>query len=572
MKFEITADNQLYLRDRGKIILNACPGSGKTSAIAYKMTLLTKECLEHFGAYAGVACLSFTNVAKNEIAEKYEGCTSQKIGYPHLASTIDSFINKYITLPHYHLLGYKCKRPIVMDSVDFLDDLRLKWFANKKKQPLKLSYPPHKLRFDKSGEITWDGHLPNSNIVEKVVFDDFAKTYKNWQLENGYLNNDDSCYVALRLLAQYPIIGRNLVSRFPYIIIDEAQDTSEMQYLLFDHLISCGLSNIEFVGDPYQSLYEFREARPDLFIDRMKDTDNWKAHEFTSCRRSSQKIIDIYQILRGVGSSISANCKHTTNYPVKVLKYDQANPEELIKKFIRQIDTSLSYHILVRGSKHLQMFGVKLSTEKPWKNSIALKLVQISYYFTEGKLKEAIDIVRQVYIKVHYPSLDRREEIEKDKKLREDPFLNMSFYNFAAGLPPHNISLQDWTKLMEDYILKEWAQKVLLQLKAKGKVYCAQQVDTLMFPKVVSPHAISTIHKVKGKTFNAILLLLSADRGAENLTLKDIKAPLGLPNEKQCMIYVALSRPEAISCIAVPHSVDDTEIRSVLGNEVEIVV
>lgn len=58
-----------YLRARGKVILNACPGSGKTTTIAKK--ILELENSKEIGSHSGVACLSFTNSAKDEINEAY---------------------------------------------------------------------------------------------------------------------------------------------------------------------------------------------------------------------------------------------------------------------------------------------------------------------------------------------------------------------------------------------------------------------------------------------------------------------------------------------------------------------
>ncbi|WP_050776414.1 ATP-dependent helicase [Algoriphagus machipongonensis] len=371
MIFEITPENDNYIKARGKIVLNACPGSGKTSAIAYKLTLLSNECNKHYGKYSGIACLSFTNVAKDEISTKFERLSAQTLLYPNIVSTLDSFINKYITLPFYYLLKHKSERPAILNSVDFLDSMYLGWFPNKRNQPLSVSYRPSLLKFEIDGTITWDGNKPNPTIVDPAIFEKFAKKFKTWQLQNGFLNNDDSAFIALQLLKTFPQIGKDLVARFPYMVIDEAQDTSELQYKIFDELIKNGLSNIEFIGDPYQSLYEFREARPDLYIQRYEDKVNWNTYELSSCRRSSQKIIDFYQIFRRAGEkSINSICKLGTNTPVKLIKYDEDKLDSLISKYTSYIDTTLPYQILVRGSSHLEMFGVKQTHDNPWKTKL----------------------------------------------------------------------------------------------------------------------------------------------------------------------------------------------------------
>lgn len=104
MQFDVTEEVDRYISASGKVFVSACPGSGKTTAIAYKLTKLVKEFENSPNKFAGIACLSFTNVAKDEIAQKYRELCQSLLSYPHLISTIDSFINQNITFPHYHLL------------------------------------------------------------------------------------------------------------------------------------------------------------------------------------------------------------------------------------------------------------------------------------------------------------------------------------------------------------------------------------------------------------------------------------------------------------------------------------
>ena len=67
---DLNTQKKSYINSRGKVVLKACPGSGKTTTIAYKLHTLieTEYTKRNFG---GIACLSFTNIAKDEIKEKY---------------------------------------------------------------------------------------------------------------------------------------------------------------------------------------------------------------------------------------------------------------------------------------------------------------------------------------------------------------------------------------------------------------------------------------------------------------------------------------------------------------------
>ena len=88
MNFEHNPERDAYLETRGRVVLNACPGSGKTTTIAYKLTELTKSWQQTHGKFIGVACLSFTNVAKDQINEKYSEFSGAPISFPHLVSEV----------------------------------------------------------------------------------------------------------------------------------------------------------------------------------------------------------------------------------------------------------------------------------------------------------------------------------------------------------------------------------------------------------------------------------------------------------------------------------------------------
>jgi len=573
MIFEITDDNRPYLETRGRIVLNACPGSGKTSAIAFKLTALSKECLETYGAYAGIACLSFTNVAKDEIAHKFEKISGGRLAYPHITSTLDSFINQYITLPYYYLFNKSTKRPTVMNNVGFLDDMSLGWFQSKRgKMPVKFFYPPSKLKIEMDGTFTWNGYLPDPANVDTKIFENYAKKFKDWQHENGYLNNDDSTYYALKLLETYPEIATSLVRRFPYIIVDEAQDTSEIQYKIIDILIAAGLANVELVGDPYQSLYEFREAEPAMFLARFNDAKNWQQTRFNFCRRSSQRIVDAYSVFRNAKEdAITAVGSHATDHNLKVLRYDSANLPNLLERYETLVDPKNDNYILVRGAKHLEMFGVKTSSENPWKNRLARLLIESQISFQNGNSKLGVDLVREFLAEINTAGADYRAKNDEVKRLKEDTDLNISLFEFLNGMPSIDASLTDWTTTTTAYIKTAFGKDVDLQLKQKGKVYNSQIVRELLYPPMTLPYPVSTIHKVKGMTFSSVLVVLSEDSKGGNFSLKNFSKPADLPDEKQRMLYVALSRPETLACIAVPNVFTEDQIRSHLGIDLEFI-
>lgn len=96
-----------------RIVVKACPGSGKTFSVAARMAKLLRE--NKLSRHQGIASISFTNIAckviQKELRETF-GC--RNIGYPSFIGTIDSFINTYIFFPYAHLvMGCDCRPEIV---------------------------------------------------------------------------------------------------------------------------------------------------------------------------------------------------------------------------------------------------------------------------------------------------------------------------------------------------------------------------------------------------------------------------------------------------------------------------
>ena len=78
--------------------VSACPGSGKTTVLLAKLKLLADRMPLDKGA--GICVLSHTNVAVNEIKGKLSEYAGKIMGYPNYVGTIQSFIDKFVTLPY----------------------------------------------------------------------------------------------------------------------------------------------------------------------------------------------------------------------------------------------------------------------------------------------------------------------------------------------------------------------------------------------------------------------------------------------------------------------------------------
>ena len=91
----------------------ACPGSGKTTVLLAKLKLLADRM--PFANGAGICVLSHTNVAVDEIRKRLSGYADKLISYPNYIGTIQSFVDKFITMPYL--------RNIIGRNVQAVDDV-----------------------------------------------------------------------------------------------------------------------------------------------------------------------------------------------------------------------------------------------------------------------------------------------------------------------------------------------------------------------------------------------------------------------------------------------------------------
>jgi superfamily I DNA/RNA helicase len=86
----------------GHRILSARPGTGKTTTLTNYCIDLAAGWSRRHQPWQGIALLSYTNVAKDELQDKIRklGKAATLLQNPHFVGTVDAFINQHIFLPH----------------------------------------------------------------------------------------------------------------------------------------------------------------------------------------------------------------------------------------------------------------------------------------------------------------------------------------------------------------------------------------------------------------------------------------------------------------------------------------
>ena len=123
---------------------------------------------------------------------------------------------------------------------------------------------------------------------------DFPAVYKGYQeflLKNRLMDFDDQMVFTYRIFRQYPDILAHFQRRWPYICVDEAQDTSKIQHAIL-RLLASKTRNIFMVGDEDQSIYGFRAAWPQALLEFEQTYLDAKVLMMETNYRSTKSIVE----------------------------------------------------------------------------------------------------------------------------------------------------------------------------------------------------------------------------------------------------------------------------------------
>ncbi|MFD7645808.1 UvrD-helicase domain-containing protein [Kitasatospora sp. NPDC059795] len=256
-----SAEQFAFLEARGPLHLQAAPGSGKTTLVALKLALVADGWPSN---RQGICVLSHTNTATQEIASRLTGRAKRLEHYPNFAGTIQSFVHTFLALPALR------SRNIVVRAVDdhaFAAQARrllsLGWFKT-----LKGFTRQRADGLEMVTEATYVFDPAESELQIQVNgLNRGTASYKQlMQLkehlsQRGVFRYADMYAIATQHLHQHPRLVAGLRSRFPFVLIDEMQDTNEEQRRLLEAVFKDG-TVMQCVGDVNQRILSTDGAGP----------------------------------------------------------------------------------------------------------------------------------------------------------------------------------------------------------------------------------------------------------------------------------------------------------------------
>jgi hypothetical protein len=495
--FETLSEKQreIVFDKSGKFVVRACPGSGKTFCVSARLARLISSWGKE---YEGIAAVSFTNVAWQEIEKKYseDFQLGDRISFPHFLGTIDSFINKYIFLPYGHLV-LKCKgRPTLVGEPHGI------WTGK---------YFSDSLFDNISYKIDGSFYAINDRVMPPNWLDNVSiiRSKKNIN-KGGFATQSDANYFAMKILEGFPQIAKAVAFRFPYLIVDEAQDTSEIQMRIIDLLIANGLNEVMLVGDPDQAIFEWNDARPDLLNEKFNDWEN--SIVLNESRRSSQLICNAtfnISTLEEISIAVNGEVKDFEHKPRVILYND--NLPKIVADFIEEcgqngIVVSEETVSVIYRSKNLinDITGIPEVPfgSSPWTthDNYTKDFAKGKYLYDNGDFKGGFRAIEKAILK-QVNNLPFCSDETIDKMIEKNGFVKFKtgVFNLINMLPMTNLTIGNWVDTTNK-ILTDNKLKFQLSITNAGKNYSFQQVFLSESEKVADRnYRLGTVHSVKGE-------------------------------------------------------------------------
>lgn len=296
----------------GNVRVIATAGSGKTTAMAYRIMNLLKAGVQP----EKIGCFTFTNAGAGEMRDRIKGfCGFAGIDVDFdkmIISTIHSFGDSLLK-QYYNLLGYS-KPPVLINEIQKTKIIESILSESSPIEALIDKYKNFYLDMFRAKGILelMKGYF--SSIMEGMSQDEFAEktgfdTTTVDSIYNMYMQYDkykkDACLIehsdqelgVLKLLRVKPDLFDEV--GIEHISVDEYQDTSNVQFSIINEMrkAKC-VKSLFIVGDDDQSIYGFRDANVELIKNFFEMIgENGLDVQLMENRRSTHNIVDFASIL-----------------------------------------------------------------------------------------------------------------------------------------------------------------------------------------------------------------------------------------------------------------------------------
>lgn len=374
----------------GPCLVIAGAGSGKTKVLTTRIAHLIESGISDYNILA----ITFTNKAAKEMRERLNLLVPDNHVF---VGTFHSFGLKIIRENLEHL-GMN-KNFTILDSDDVLSLIKkIMKEHNIDVKEVSPYYVRSKISFIKN-ELLVESELDryfNTYVDQKVV--EVYKEYDNVLRRNNSVDFDDLLALPVKLFKNNKDVLDKYQEHYKYILIDEYQDTNEVQYKM-SKLLSDKYKNIFVVGDANQSIYSFRGANFRNILNFEKDYKDANVIALEQNYRSTKNILD-------AANSVIKNNKERkdmelfselgTGVKVKYLRsYDEKHEITLIADEIKRLlSEGYKYNdIAIFYRTNAQSRNVE---EVMLKNNFPYKVFGSFYFYNRKEIKDLLCYLRLI--------------------------------------------------------------------------------------------------------------------------------------------------------------------------------
>ena len=568
------------------------PGVGKTRVLVHKIHYMIEECKIK---PENILVATFTKKAADEMKER-------------LYKFFDKEDLMNLSIGTFHSFGYKILKHEYMLLEDPMADFKLlegppiKWLLKEILNELNITTT------DKYNESTFEREISKLKmelispecllmnfLLEAPTKEqkDLIRVYEQYEQkkkEKKVIDYNDMLYQLYNLFIQYPLILEKYQNRFQYILVDEAQDNAHHQYELIKMLMAKH-NNVFIIGDIDQSIFGFRGAKPEKFINfndnenviNLNLEDNYRSLPFITTAannliqhnkiRLDKKIIP-FRIGEGniilnnygneeveaqnISQRVQDLIEEGFSYKDIIILFrinaqSRAIEDQMVQNSIPYISNGLSFYErteikdiisylkLVHNTLDNEAFSRIYNKPSRYLGKVFIESIEresqkrrISYY-------EALEYVdapfknKPAVIKFKREIKDIKEEIKKNKNVGEIIQFIRNTINYDSYMMKENLDNEDNTKIDNLNALVNHASKY------NDINEFLKFVNKFQNNKVEDGVKLSTIHQAKGLEYPVVFLVGTSDGILPHAYSLNSLEENAVEEERRLM-YVAMTR------------------------------
>tara|TARA_R110002049_G_scaffold305627_2_gene502810 strand:- start:48119 stop:49888 length:1770 start_codon:yes stop_codon:yes gene_type:complete len=556
----LTPEQRRAVEHDGNILLSACPGSGKTRVIIAKLLQLAER-VE--GSPRSIGCITYTNTAVDEIEDRVKQVGSNTLFERCEIATIHAFCLRFILRPYCWLAPELPREFKILTSEMSLFEHLVRTVED------ELGRRIQPRTFDDYASVRMDvnGTPAGAGIDGGIV--SAANAIRLWELMRyrGFIDFSMILYYSLQILRNHPFVAQGLSSRFAWLLVDEFQDTTDVQVAILRELNQHFRCGFFLVGDENQSINGFAGARPDLghdfAIDVQAEENLSLSHNFrcaTQIIQPAETLIPRHPPMRSAGNA--------ENYAGSVTYHHVASATEgIVRCFLpllreQQIPLGRAAILapwwlhLVPVARNLRSLGIPVfgPGARPYqrKRLYASLAEQLGASAESDGFMHLLGIEKAIFRLISEAMGQTRFDVFSyagrctalklvyAAKQTADEYPNgMEWLKVSSDIVGQVLFRDEWIDMTTAQTLQKSVQEMRTDMTARNVDLDSLQISDLgLFANPENAIKLITLHNSKGREFDAVAIIHANDGNIPHFTARSQEQF----DEARRLFYVGITR------------------------------